>query len=1686
MAKQAGGGLKFSTQVDISESKKRLLELKKLIADVGGIKMSGDGKSFDSKPLTDYQKELLKIKQASLDLAKQKADDAKAEKSASIAFQEALKQERLAREAINTQIANNKLTQQQSNQLAKEQVDVQRQLNAEANKRKPTQVSNSQAEIDAYKKAQQGSILYTSAIQNERVERAKNNVEAAKQAIANGTLTNSTNAAISATQQQAIATRATTLSKKQLAQMLSEEKFKQQQATAELKNNSREMLNSKGSIEQRRAALIRLTTAYDRLSAVERNSAAGMRMATVIKGVSDQVKELESATGRAQRNVGNYGSGLSGFFSSIKSNILSVLGPMALLTAAVAAAKEFFSDNVKISDNFVDVQRTAKLTADEVDRLGESLKNINTRTSLEGLLEIGFIGGRLGVAKEDLVGFITQVDELAVVLKKEFPGGAEAVATSLGKIIAVYKIVQKEGITLEDAMRKTGSAILELSHNGGAPVQYLQEFALGTASISQVVKLSLPTLLAYGSVLSKAGVQASTAATNVTRFLSDLTTKREKYFAIAQLEDSTLTLEKFTNLINTDAKQALDLFFKGLRSGNPSTTDLAERLKSLNLTAGKTKNTVIALSEAQDTLAKTVPLINNAYDDGISVSHNFELANNSLAASFDKIKNSIINAFISSDFSRRLAELLNTFTDTRSEAEKLSEAFISNRNESKHLHDELDPLVKRYDELKKTGKLNKDEQTELKDVIIKISELMPGVATSFDAYGNALDINRKKVTDLTKAQKDLIELQNRNALKKANKEFADNMSYLPVAKNRVQSTSDAQPNWIDRISNLAGGDIQKKRLKEAIDVVTEVSGNAYKAAKSVRELGGALNKQQKDIIAYYEGIEKAKKPKATAATVVGDGTNDEIIAGERTTEVIKQEIKNLTAENKRLGIATAEFKANVVKLNALKKELKLANGGVDTGAVRAAKEEETAVKRRNDLQQKVDELSKKGVNKQLDADEEELESVRDKYAKMREEAIKFNKDPKNKGLRVDAGGLLTAQSAEEDAVRDKQASVKLKVTLDEQKQLYADYEAYKDKVGKEAADKRYADLIVTENNYLKDLQRRRDQITDPQKSKGGSEVDVQAAEAQLKVLDDAIAKEKLVVQKKQDDLIASLLSFEQERTNIVSQAEQQRKELGDSATKEQLDKIDKDEKLKTDSLSDAHLKELDEFKNLYAGIDRLSDDNARKLISSAEDKLNSLKADGLVISKELETELKRLFADSKLAIEDRLPSKLIDLANQIDNVASSVKGIDAAFGAVLSTLANVIGQVGNVKKGINDFKEASAKGDTLGKLSAGAGIVGAAASVASAVVGYFKGLKAANEAARKYIDDYNRAAIQGELDYQALLRKREQDDVARGKTSYQGLVARLELLKKQSPELEAAYNKVFASLQGEEYVDGVGRKHGTLLRKTKTWDIMASLAGSDYDALEKLYTQGKLKDAAKADFESLRALRDELKAAGISVEELGEQLKETLTGTSVEGLSDALSELFENGKTAASDFGDTFENIMRKAILNSFKLNTIQKAMQPVFDSLGKLFNDGKIPGEAEIQGFLDYATTVGAGLGSQFKVVDELLKKLNLTGPEKDKVNISGKLQRELTEQTGSQFLGVSIASLEQQKVTAGTMVNLYKLATDHFNSSLAIQANTLRTADNTERLKGIEVGIATIATNTTPKPGVTTTKADLGIGGI
>jgi len=1584
-----GRGLNLKAKLDIAEAKRNGQDLLKTLKElsIASAKATagtgvGNAKAFDTKPLTEYQAGLLKIKQEALEFAKSEAARKKAERDASLATQAALK------EGVR---------------IKREQIAAEKALKAEQAKRKPTQISNSQAEIDAYKKATQGSMLYTSAINAQTVARAKLNATAANAAVTNGTLNNGITYNTQATQQQTSATNQNVLSKKQLAQMLAEEKYRQQQATAELKNNAREMLNAKGSLEQRRAALIRLNTAYDRLSKTERESASGNRLANVIKNVTDQVKQLEAATGRAQRNVGNYPNAFSKIgsdankltdtvkgskgifgqlFESISSGALSVLAPLALIGAAWTAVKAIFSHNVEISDAFADVRRTAKLSNDEVNNLADTLKGLDTRTNLEGLLDIGFIGGRLGVSKSELPEFIKQVDELAVVLKKELPGGAEAVAESLGRIVTIYKVTKAEGVSLGTALSKVGSNMLELAHSGPVTVKYLQDFTLGVAGTAASAKLSIPVISAYGAVLGESGQIASSAALSVTRLVTGLTTKTGKYAAIAQLADSTLTVEKFTKIVNTDTKLALDLFFKGLKAGNPVATEFAARLGSVGITTGKVTNAVKILAENQDKLANRIEKGTIAFEDGISVAHNFEIANDTLGASVDKLGNSVVNLTTNPN-----SNMYNFFKGLIDGSTKAVNA--------------LGILIATVEGLTTDPKkfIGDSAAKSRAETLNKINEEAKRIAAS--AYKDKdTDVDGERLSILKE------EVKIRDVI---------NTQYLK-AKIAYENTNTKDRSIADTYA------------------LQEIETKLQKQVALVRELNKLRNRGKVDVIGTGE--------------IVPDADADV-----RTTDAIRAEIKALELANKKLGVESKQFKSNVKDIVALRKELKIALGGKDTEGIAAENQYATALKARNNLQAQISALTKKGTDRQLSADEQELESVKDKYKKMLDAANAFNNDPKNKakGLRVDAGGLSVAQDREETALRDKQDTAKLKVSLDEQKKLYDDYEEYKTKVGEENAKTRYASLVDTDRTYLQSLEAQLDAITNPQKSKGGAEVDTAGNTLKIKLLSEEIAAEKLLQQKKNDDIYAdayqSAMTNAQALLAIEADYQSKRNALGKDASAEQLKNLQREKDNRIRNQNNANAEEESGYADLMENLDEMTRGAAIKAF-------------------ELQKEYYTKQYKAKLITAKEYADKIAQLNGEIDNLNGD---------NIFKGISNAIKRYKEAKKA---FDKSKSDDDAIGVLDARAEMfskIGEGAEAAavglSGLAGIFDDLGVGGEKLQVVLK-----GVSGVLEGAGQISKgiSSGDPVAVVSGSIKLLGSAIDLFNGKDRKL----NRKIADYKLQ--LDSLGKAYAQLDRQVNN-----SVGESYYDdsaaQIENLKAQQaelvKMRDAErskkKSDQDKINEYQNQIDEIPNKIEDITKAISQTLIQTNFKDLSnslaDALSDAFAAGEDSAKAFDDVFDKVIVNAVKNSLKLKILDPIVKKFTDDLTAYAsgNDNSVIGFD----FEKYRALLAAGGKLVTAGLDQIKDYFpdTLTDPANNGT-LSGSIQAITQTQAdvlSGNIVGLRVTQLDTNNILrpiGKTMGDIFLIAKGNFDLNVKIEANTLRSANNTDRLENMESALVSI----------------------
>lgn len=105
----------------------------------------------------------------------------------------------------------------------------------------------------------------------------------------------------------------------------------------EIQNNIKVESDLRGSLVQLRAALSNLTAEYDNLSKAERDSAKGKELQDKINAVTKELKGAEEATGRFNRNVGNYENAIKNVFG----NNQLVAGIQAVRNGVIGVSKAF-------------------------------------------------------------------------------------------------------------------------------------------------------------------------------------------------------------------------------------------------------------------------------------------------------------------------------------------------------------------------------------------------------------------------------------------------------------------------------------------------------------------------------------------------------------------------------------------------------------------------------------------------------------------------------------------------------------------------------------------------------------------------------------------------------------------------------------------------------------------------------------------------------------------------------------------------------------------------------------------------------------------------------------------------------------------------------------------------------------------------------------------------------------------------------------------------------------------------------------------------------------------------------------------------------------------------------------------------------------------------------------------------
>lgn len=559
-------------------------------------------------------------------------------------------------------------------------------------------------------------------------------------------------------------------------------------------------------------------------------SEAFQKYTAELKQVQDRMSEVSGKAKESKLSIGS----LADSFNRYQGLALSFI---ATLTGVVFSIQKIIDINGKLSDAQADVMKTTGMTKDEVDALTKSFGLLQSRTSRIDLLGIAKEGGKLGIPKNEILDFVKVMDKATIALGEDFSGGAEEVANKLGKIKGLYTELRDAGV--ETSFEAVGSALNDLGADGAASEANIAEFVTRIGSMPEVFKPSIAEALGLGAAFEESGINAEKAGSNYAKVIT-LAANNVAGFA-KQMGKPKKAIE---DLINTNPTEFFLQFSQSLRG--LSGTELAKVLDNLKLNDNEVKQILGAASQNTDLFRKRIDQAANSMNVATSLTNEYNIKNNILAATLEKIKKTVTGWLSSETFIKWLtsavtwlAELIGATEDADGSSQRLRDRFI---------------------------------------FMVKILAI---VITSYISYNAALKLTSLWTTTLSTASQILTAIQNRGAvvtgvlrsaqllLASAYYFLTGNMTRATAAMRLFNATAVSNPLGLLLFAITAvigamvlfGNETKKAATAQSMlaDTQKKVSDIVEKESNTFLSLISIINDNKASLEARTAALEKAKQ-----------------------------------------------------------------------------------------------------------------------------------------------------------------------------------------------------------------------------------------------------------------------------------------------------------------------------------------------------------------------------------------------------------------------------------------------------------------------------------------------------------------------------------------------------------------------------------------------------------------------------------------------------------------------------------------------------------------------------------------------------------------------------------------------------------------------------------------------------------
>jgi hypothetical protein len=712
----------------------------------------------------------------------------------------------------------------------------------------------------------------------------------------------------------------------------------QKDVNTEIKTYTKNLDLSNASLNELKARKVQLNKELGQLKVGSTEWVAKLKE---IEPVNQKIKEtgerIKLATGEA-KELGEATEKVGGAWGRIKEFFVGNFLANAVRDL-LTSTKEFVLNGInkaaEMTDLFGAIQKTTGMSRKEVEGLNAEITKIDTRTAQSELLKIGQVGGQIGVAKNEMLGFVKATDMAVVALGDEFAGGTEEVAKSLGTLKLLFK--ETKDLEFGDAISKIGSAINELGAAGLATGPVVADYTQRLGSLGDLSP-QISETLGLGAAFQELGLTAEIAASGTSKVL--LTASKDTAEFAKQLN---MTQQEFQGLIRSSPNEMLLKLAASLK--DMPADKVAESLGKLNINTQESIKVMSLLKDQTDLVREKQNLANKAMAEGTSLTAEFNVMNNTEAAQLEKSRKALEAKQVAMG-----TALLPTYI-------KLTQAgtsFLGFLADNWALLTKLGVAVLAYTGLQKAYVLWTERQvaiTGIKNAIDQVKLVLQGrKILALQAEANGMNVLTAAETRATAAANSFNASLQRNAailvitvlimgLMEAYKQYSEavelaekrSLSYIKATDEEIKSEQKKQiavENSFKSTMNLAyGTDERKKAVEGLMRTYPDYFGKLNAEQVSNWHLEQAYRKVNAQIQNKIELMAREKQVASITEQLVGlkvdqmNNDNPGVWIG-RYQNIEKQQKLTKELEKAEIGLANTRVKNFNTEMNMLNERLK--------------------------------------------------------------------------------------------------------------------------------------------------------------------------------------------------------------------------------------------------------------------------------------------------------------------------------------------------------------------------------------------------------------------------------------------------------------------------------------------------------------------------------------------------------------------------------------------------------------------------------------------------------------------------------------------------------------------------------------------------------------------------------------------